>query len=156
MSIWPGDSENERTTFGGLSRGSLMSRIRSSGNTTTEQRLVQLLRKAGLRGWRRHLPISGHPDFVWPACKLAIFVDGCFWHGHNCGKNVTPKTNARAWREKIARNKVRDQQSTRRLRRRGWRVLRLWECQLSANGPQCVAKISRLLARSTRRVDYDD
>jgi DNA mismatch endonuclease (patch repair protein) len=155
MSLWPGNSANERTTFGGLSRGKLMSRIRSTGNSTTEQRLVLLLRRAGLRGWRRHLPISGHPDFVWPECKVAVFVDGCFWHGHNCGKNLTPKTNADAWREKIARNKTRDRLSTRCLRKRGWKVLRLWECQLSGYPARCIAKISRLLAHNSPLIDSD-
>jgi DNA mismatch endonuclease (patch repair protein) len=147
MSRWPGNPEKERTTFGGLSRGQLMSRIRSTGNITTERRLVLLLRTAGIRGWRRHLPISGHPDFVWPNAKVAVFVDGCFWHGHNCGKNVRPKTNASAWREKISRNKARDLRSTRQLRRLGWRVVRIWECQLAKNAMHCVARISRLLCQ---------
>ena len=79
--------------------------------------------------------------------KVAVFVDGCFWHGHNCGKNVTPKTNASAWRQKITRNKARDLRSTRQLRRLGWRVVRIWECQLAKNAMRCVARISRLLCQ---------
>jgi len=147
MSHWPGNPERERTTFGGLSRGKLMSRIRSKGNSTTERRLVMLLRRSGLRGWRRHLPIAGHPDFVWPSVKVAVFVDGCYWHGHNCGKNITPKTNANVWREKISRNKARDRESTRNLRELGWRVIRIWECQLAKNGLRRVGRI-RLLVDS--------
>lgn len=149
MSRWPGNSGKERTTFGGLSRGHLMSRIRSTGNITTERRLVLLLRTAGMRGWRRHLPISGHPDFVWPNAKVAVFVDGCFWHGHQCGKNITPKTNADAWREKIARNQARDHAATRELRKQGWTVVRIWECRLAKAPRSCVARIIRLLEASS-------
>lgn len=145
MSRWPGNPEKERTTFGGLSRGHLMSRIRSTGNNTTERRLILLLRSTGIRGWRRHLPVLGHPDFVWPNAKVAVFVDGCFWHGHTCGKNVTPKTNAQAWCEKIRRTKVRDRESMRRLRKLGWKVIRIWECRLLKNGVKCVDQIRQLL-----------
>src|SRR5438105_3562271 len=146
MSRWPGNPEREHTTFGGLSRGKLMSRIRSTGNITTERRLLLLLRGARLTGWRRHMPIPGHPDFVWPDARVAVFVDGCFWHGHNCGKNITPKTNANAWHQKISRNMARDRTSSRQLRQLGWRVARIWECQLAKNGQRCVSRISRLLA----------
>lgn len=141
MSRWPGDAQKERTTFGGLSRGQLMARVRSQGNETTENRLASLLRKAGLSGWRRHRPLPGRPDFVWPKAKIAVFVDGCFWHGHDCGKNVTPKTNAEAWRTKITRNKARDRETRSILRRQGWTVLRIWECQLRKNPGQCVSSI---------------
>jgi len=148
-SRWPGDATRERTPFGGLSRSELMSRVRSRGNETTERRLASLLRKAGLRGWRRHQPLPGCPDFVWYGPKLAVFVDGCFWHGHTCGKNVTPKTNASAWEEKMARNKARDRRVTRGLRRKGWSVIRIWECQLATNPDGCVRRVRNALARLT-------
>ena len=143
MSHWPGDSRTERTTFGGLPRGELMSRISAKGNKTTEARLASLLRKAGLTGWRRNLLVLGRPDFVWRKSKLAVFVDGCFWHGHDCGRNLTPKTNARAWSEKIRRNKARDRHSASRLRQLGWRVLRIWECQLARRPGASLARIRR-------------
>lgn len=145
MSRWPGNAQKERTTFGGLSRGQLMSRVRSKGNVTTEKRLASLLRNSGLRGWRRHQPLSGRPDFVWPKRKVVVFVDGCFWHGHECGRNLTPKTNVKAWREKIERNKDRDRQLTRRLRNGGWRVVRIWECQLAKNPTRHIVRIQRAL-----------
>ena len=145
MSRWPGNASKERTTFGGLSRGQLMSRVRSSGNKTTEQRLALLLRKSALHGWRRHQALSGHPDFVWCAQRVVVFVDGCFWHGHDCGKNISPATNAAAWREKIVGNKTRDLRITRRLRRDGWRVLRIWECLLLKRPDRCVERIRRAL-----------
>ena len=141
MSRWPGDAQKERTTFGGLPRGQLMSRVRSTGNQTTERRLVGLLRKARLTGWRRYQLLPGRPDIAWPSTKVAVFVDGCFWHGHDCGRNLTPKTNARAWSEKIHNNKSRDRRVDRSLRRQGWRVVRIWECQLTKNPNGCISRI---------------
>ncbi len=148
MSRWPGNAEMERTTFGGLSRGQLMSRVHSTGNQTTEKRLVVLLRRAGLSGWRRHRPLFGRPDFVWPKAKVVVFVDGCFWHGHDCGKNVSPKTNVEAWREKIRRNKERDQRVDRSLRQQGWRIVRIWECELAKKPDSCIDRIRKTLRRS--------
>lgn len=147
MSRWPGDAWRERTTFGGLSRGQLMARVRGVGNQTTEQRLIVLVRSAGLTGWRRHQPLPGKPDFVWPKAKVAVFVDGCFWHGHDCGKNVTPKTNANAWREKIQRNQARDRRVDRALRRDDWIVLRVWECTLARSPERCIAKIRHRIGK---------
>ena len=141
MSSWPGDAQKELTTFGRLRRGELMSRVRSTGNQTTEKKLAFLLKKAGLTGWRRHQQLLGHPDFVWPKVKVAVFVDGCFWHGHNCGKNVTPKTNFKAWRDKIERNQARDRRVARYLRQAGWKVIRIWECRLSKEPERCVGRI---------------
>lgn len=141
MSSWPGDARKELTTFGRLRRGELMSRVRSTGNQTTEKKLACLLRTAGLTGWRRHQQLPGHPDFVWPKVKVAVFVDGCFWHGHNCGKNVTPKTNVKAWKDKIERNQVRDQRVARSLRQLGWKVIRIWECRLTKAPERCVRRI---------------
>ncbi|HNQ23040.1 MAG TPA: very short patch repair endonuclease [Phycisphaerae bacterium] len=148
MSHWPGNAKTQRTTFGSLSRAQLMSRVRSKGNETTEERLAALLRKTGLRGWRRHQPLPGRPDFVWARNRFVVFVDGCFWHGHDCGRNVTPKTNAKAWRNKIDRNKARDRYVTRFLRRHGWSVLRIWECELARNPERCVDRIRRALRRN--------
>ena len=149
MSRWPGNSQRERTTFGGLRRGQLMSRVRSTGNQTTEKRLASLLRDAGLTGWRRHQFLPGRPDFVWPKIKVAVFVDGCFWHGHDCGRNVTPRTNAEVWREKIEGNQGRDRKTTHRLRQEGWKVIRIWECQLARYPDRYVARIRKAFEEST-------
>jgi len=153
MSRWPGNAENECTTFGGLSRGQLMSRVRSKGNKTTEKCLASLLRKARLCGWRRHQALPGRPDFAWPRAKVAVFVDGCFWHGHDCGKNVNPRTNVGAWRKKLEGNKARDRKATRMLRQQGWKVGRIWECQLAKNPVRCVARIGKMLDPG-RRTGY--
>ncbi len=107
----------------------LMARIRSKGNETTELKFVRMLRQRRIWGWRRHAKIAGTPDVVFPKIKLAVFLDGCFWHG--CPRCYRPpKTNAQYWIPKIARNKARDAMVTAKLKEKGWRVLRFWECGL--------------------------
>lgn len=140
-------------------RSDVMSRIRSRGNADTELALVRVFRAHGITGWRRHLKLrvrelrvesrkparpAGHlasqpstfnsrlavrPDFVFRELRLAVFVDGCFWHA--CPLHATqPKGNAAFWRAKLARNQARDRLVTRTLRKAGWRVLRIWEHDL--------------------------
>jgi DNA mismatch endonuclease, patch repair protein len=145
MSRWPGHSKHTKTTFGGLSRSALMSRVRSKQNATTELKLLSLLRPARLCGWRREFPLLGNPDFVFPKAKLAVFVDGCFWHGHDCGRNLKPARNAALWRHKFSSNKRRDALVTRTLRNEGWRVIRIWECVLARRPESCVRRIQRAL-----------
>ena len=145
---WPGEPNKEITSFGGLSRSDLMSRVRSQGNSTTELRLAHLLREAGLRGWRRHYPVDGKPDFVWRKELVAVFVDGCFWHGHDCGRNLVAKTNAESWSAKIERNRRRDARVNRTLRKGGWSVIRIWECRLRRFPESSVARIRRKIEQS--------
>ena len=154
MSRWPGNADKQPTTFGDLTRSQLMKRVRSSGNETTEVRMARLLRRARLQGWRRRLPLPGKPDFAWPNERVALFVDGCFWHGHNCGRNLSPRTNADAWREKIDNNRRRDRRVSRQLRTKGWSVIRIWECQLRKAPVACLQRIRRtLLAHSQSEND---
>src|ERR1700722_13455671 len=103
-----------------------MAAVRSRGNTTTELPLAKLLWSAGLRGYRKHWPVPGRPDFAWPGRKVALFVDGCFWHGCPC--KTIPKTNSTFWRIKISKNRERDSRADQELRRLGWIVMRVWEC----------------------------
>lgn len=113
------------------SRSRIMSAVRSRGNRSTELRLTTLLRRAGLNGWRRHKPILGKPDFVWVNRRVALFVDGCFWHGcPTCYQ--APRHNRTYWRKKLLRNRRRDRLVTRELIESGWRVIRVWECELDA------------------------
>jgi DNA mismatch endonuclease, patch repair protein len=125
--------------FNKAKRSEVMSHIRSRGNKDTEVALAKLLRRHKITGWRRHLEIrkakSGklkfkvRPDFVFPKLKLALFVDGCFWHG--CPKHETkPKNNRAFWRKKLSSNKKRDRLVTRTLQSAKWRVLRIWEHDL--------------------------
>ena len=124
-------------------RSALMAKVKGLGNASTELRLVAVFRALGVTGWRRKAVVLGKPDFVFPKLRIAVFVDGCFWHG--CPLHATrPKQNAEFWAEKIARNQARDRLVTRQLRARGWRVLRLWEHELTK---RCEA---RLLARLRR------
>lgn len=150
MTQWPGNAKTQKTTFGALTRSDLMARVRSSGNATTELRLIKLLRIAKISGWRRNSAIAGKPDLVFPKAKLAIFVDGCFWHGHNCKRNLTPKRNAALWTDKISRNKARDVKLTASLRRQHWDVIRLWECNLNRNPQRALSQIRTKLAKRLR------
>src|ERR1700685_913707 len=104
-----------------------MAGIRSRGNTTTELPLAKMLWAAGLRGYRKHWPVAGKPDFAWPGRKIAVFVDGCFWHGCTQCKYL-PRTNSEFWQAKFTTNKRRDRRVTSTLRREGWIVIRVKEC----------------------------
>ena len=118
--------------FSKSKRSEVMSQIRSRGNQATELALAKLFRRHKITGWRRNQKVFGKPDFIFPKHKLAVFVDGCFWHG--CPKHGTqPKGNAAFWRKKISRNQIRDRLVTRTLRKAGWRVLRIWEHELTRN-----------------------
>ena len=118
-----------------------MAAIRSRGNTTTELPLGKLLSAAGLRGYRKHWPVTGRPDFAWPGRKVAVFVDGCFWHGCRC--KTLPRTNAKFWRNKIETNRRRDRRVSRALRRDGWTVIRIKEC--GVRKPATLARIVRAM-----------
>ncbi len=99
------------------------------GNKTTELRFIKFLRANKITGWRRHWPLFGHPDFVFAKDGIAVFIDGCFWHG--CKKNrMIPKQNNLFWKEKIGRNIKRDRQVSAKLKHDGWCVVRIWEHEL--------------------------
>ena len=107
-------------------RSAMMGLVRSTGNASTEQRLVRFLRSYRITGWRRASRLVGSPDFAWHRKHVAVFVDGCFWHG--CPRHGhTPRSRIAYWVPKLARNKARDRVVARSLRKRGWRVLRIWE-----------------------------
>lgn len=110
-------------------RSRVMSKIRSTGNASTELKLKEIFRVKKIKGWRRNFPLYGKPDFVFPKKRIAVFVDGCFWHGHDC-KNLKPKSNLDYWSQKIQRNQARDKAVTKTLRQKKWRVVRIWECSI--------------------------
>lgn len=112
-------------------RSMVMARVRGRDNMSTEVRTADLMRAAKVTGWRRHSPMFGKPDFVFQRARVALFVDGCFWHG--CPRcNRVPASSVSFWRAKIQRNKRRDEEVNRQLRERGWKVIRVKECQLKA------------------------
>jgi DNA mismatch endonuclease, patch repair protein len=111
--------------FSRKKRSQVMAAIRSRGNKDTELKLAVILRAHGVKGWRRNQRVPGHPDFVFRRERVAVFVDGCFWHG--CPRHGhLPHTNQDYWRPKIMRNAARDRCTNRLLRKAGWRVLRIW------------------------------
>ncbi|MBS0251470.1 MAG: very short patch repair endonuclease [Proteobacteria bacterium] len=129
-------------------RSALMSRVRSRGNASTEVALARLMRRSKISGWRRNQKIFGSPDFVFRAPRIAVFVDGCFWHG--CPRcYATPKQNALFWTAKISRNRSRDLKVTRHLRKEGWSVLRIWEHSMS----DTEIVIGKILRKLTNRID---
>jgi DNA mismatch endonuclease (patch repair protein) len=122
-----------------------MAAVRSRGNSTTELALARLLRAARRTGWRRHTSLLGRPDFVFRREKVAIFTDGCFWHG--CPRCWT-KPQTAFWALKVDRNRARDRRVSRELRAFGWSVCRLWEHELHAEDV-VVRKIKCRLRRRT-------
>lgn len=110
-------------------RSEVMSHIRGKGNKETELVLIQILRSHHISGWRRNQAVLGKPDFVFRKQKIALFVDGCFWHG--CPKHSNmPRNNRPFWKRKLQANKDRDQFVNRELRKLGWKVVRVWEHEL--------------------------
>jgi len=129
-------------------RSEVMSRIRSRDNKDTERTLAKIFRQQGIVGWRRNQKIFGKPDFVFIKLKLAMFVDGCFWH--RCPIHGTqPKGNSLFWRKKFSRNQARAKLVNRTLRLAGWHVIRIWEHELSRkNEKRLLGRIERALKQS--------
>ena len=120
-----------------------MASVRGSGNKSTELRLMGIFRAARITGWRRGSRIIGRPDFVFPRLRIAIFVDGCFWHRCPVHGRL-PKSRQEFWDAKITANLLRDRQVNRALRAAKWKVVRVWEHELS------VRHQKRLLRRLSR------
>ena len=129
-------------------RSRAMAAVRGKGNVTTELRLRLALVRAGIGGWQLHPKgLSGRPDFFFPGAKLAVFADGCFWHGcRKCGH--VPSKHTDFWRTKIERNRARDKEKTALLQARGFAVLRFWEHDLRDDLAGCVAAVRDKLERA--------
>ena len=146
-------------TFSPTDRSRVMAAVRSRGNHSTELALASALRRHGLKGWRRHAVIATQgpagsqlrvkPDFVFRKLRLAVFVDGCFWHG--CPRHSTmPKTHVVFWRRKFRRNRDRDVLVSRTLRKAGWKVVRLWEHDTTLNLGSCIRRIGTAVQSASR------
>lgn len=136
-------------------RSRIMSAIRSRNNATTELSFASLLRSNGLHGWRRHSALPGKPDFAFPKIKIAVFVDGCFWHCCSyCYDGHIPRGNQQYWRSKLSGNKARDKKNNRALRRLGWRVFRIRECAITKR-EACVSALLTVLRRSLRATELE-
>lgn len=116
-------------TFSKEERTKIMRQVKSSRNKSTELRLISYFKSNKIIGWRRGYKLFGKPDFTFPNKKIAIFVDGCFWHGHNC-RNTKPTSNKHYWERKIQKNRQRDIKVFQFLTAKEWTVFRVWECEL--------------------------
>jgi len=123
-------------------RSAIMSKIKSK-NTSLEINFRKLLWKHGLRGYRVHYNLPGKPDIVFVSKRIAIFLDGDFWHGYNWKKlgKIPPK---QYWQKKIQKNIDRDKKYNRILRSDGWTVLRFWEHEIKDDPEKCIKKIKQI------------
>lgn len=134
--------------FNKIKRSQVMAAIKATGNRDTELLLIEIFKAYEIGGWRRNQKLPGKPDFVFRRQRLAVFVDGCFWHGCRWHCRM-PKTRKSFWTPKIARNKTRDRVVRRLLHKRGWKVLRFWEHSLK-QPTKVVALLEGMLATRTR------
>lgn len=136
-----------------MDRSAIMARVkgRDTGPEMTVRRALRALGHRGYRLQRRDLP--GRPDIAFIGAKRAIFVHGCFWHGHDCKRGArAPKTNADYWAAKIARNRARDAAAEAALAAAGWAVLTIWECALR-DGPALSARLSAFMEAGRNTTD---
>lgn len=131
-------------TFDKMTRSAIMRRVKSR-NTAPEKYVLRAIRSARLSGWRRHYGKAfGTPDFAFPKQRVAIFIDGCFWHG--CPKCLRrPKSNVDYWDKKVSANIARAKLVNRVLRDRGWKTLRIWEHSVQCLPEKTLAKIVDLV-----------
>ena len=148
--IFSGVSDSVRSVvdvYSAEKRSEIMKAVRPSGNASTELRLIHLMRERGVVGWRRKAKVPGNPDFVFRRQRVAVFVDGDFWHG-NPKNFVSPKTNPEFWKAKIEGNRARDKRNGRLLKKLGWTVVRIWESDLRKRPERCLNRLCRALEKS--------
>ena len=126
-------------------RSEIMSRIRSK-NTKPEILVRKIVFKNGYRYRLHKQDLPGKPDIVFISLRKVIFVNGCFWHGHQCRNNLVPKSNKHFWLKKIENNKIRDKQNHRRLNYLGWSYCVIWECEIK-NAEKLEMKILKYLKK---------
>jgi DNA mismatch endonuclease, patch repair protein len=133
-------------------RSELMRRVRRAG-TAAETSIALILNEAGMRYRKNVKSLPGSPDFANKTRRWAVFVNGCFWHHHgDCRRATTPKRNRVFWVEKFNANKTRDAAKTRALRRMGFRVMTIWECELERTVlRRRITEFVRLLGQRERR-----
>jgi DNA mismatch endonuclease (patch repair protein) len=131
-------------------RSERMSRVRGTNNKSTEGKVERILEENGISGWIKHpAGIPGRPDFYFPDQRLALFVDGCFWHAcPKCGR--LPKSRPEFWLVKIDGNRRRDNRTRRTLRKSGFRVMRVWEHDLKHL--RWLDRLSRMLGKLPRQL----
>ena len=130
-------------TFSKRKRSEIMAAVRSSGNRSTETKLRAMLAGAGVRSWKmKSDQLPGSPDFVFPGKRIALFVDGCFWHGcPQCYRR--PKSSRKYWDAKVLRNMARDKRVSRELKKLGWQHVRIWEHEVVKERAACLKKLKQ-------------
>jgi DNA mismatch endonuclease (patch repair protein) len=130
-------------------RSKIMAAVKGKGNRSTEWKIRSRLISAGVSGWRlNNKSLFGTPDFTFESQKVAIFLDGCFWHGCKLCKNI-PASNRKFWLQKIEQNRKRDRLVDKKLKGNGWKVIHFWEHSIKKDPNNCLEKI--LAATKTRR-----
>lgn len=137
-------------THDSVTRSFNMSRI-GSRDTRPELLLRRAVWALGVRGYRLHAPLIGRPDLVITRARLAVFVDGCFWHGCRRCRRRPVDTNAGYWNEKILKNRRRDVRVARALRREGWQVIRFWEHDVERDPNRCAERVSSIVAAADQQ-----
>lgn len=138
--------------FSPTERSAIMRRVKSSGNASTEALLAREFRKRKITGWRRKMRLTGSPDFVWRRERLALFVDGCFWHGCPLHREI-PASRIEYWKAKLERNARRDAKVNVALQAAGWTVIRIWECELRKTRRAETLDRLRVALESMRQID---
>lgn len=123
-----------------------MAGIRSK-NTSPEVLLRKMLHERGLRFRLHRKSLPGSPDLIFPKHRTAVFVHGCFWHGHECHLFKWPKTRTEFWVKKIESNRKRDASVSNKLNQMGWKVLTVWECDLRKKGPDLQSLVNSIADR---------
>lgn len=131
-------------------RSDIMRLVKSNKNKSTELKLIEVFKELGITGWRRNYRVKGHPDFVFLQKRIAVFVDGCFWHGHDC-RNTRPSDNQEYWQKKRVRNIQHDQEVNAMFEARGWTVLRIWECEFKKKSRSVLAEKLNTIANDEQR-----
>ena len=128
-------------------RSKIMAKVRSTHNLSTELALKKVLKAKKIVGWRSNISsVFGKPDLIFRGRKIALFVDGCFWHGcRQCKRNLSPSSNVSFWEKKIKRNRLRDKIVSKSLILSGWNVLRIWEHDVQKPSPSWLRKLKILV-----------
>ena len=135
-------------TFSKAERSRIMASVKSRNTKSTELRFISILKDKNITGWRRNYPLVGKPDFVFPRLKIAVFIDGCFWHG--CPSHCRmPSSNMNYWNNKIEKNKIRDKKIKKALKMKQWQVIRIWEHEIK------TGKLNRKLNRIKKIAQQD-
>ena len=136
-------------------RSRIMEKVKGWGNKSTELKLIKLFKEHKVKGWRRNYPLAGSPDFVFLKPRLAIFVDGCFWHGCKDHCRI-PESNRNYWVKKIDKNKKRDKSINKELKEKKWNVIRLWEHELKKDKYKKKIEKIKKIVQQINQPDRED